>query len=66
MRKYLVLFNHNSKFFNNYAEIDATNKDDAYFSALRVYGNFTVATVMPANTRSYNWVALFGKTKLQT
>lgn len=66
VRKYLVLFNHNSELQNNYAEIGALNKDDAYYSALRTYGNVAVASVIPADIYGYNKVTLFGKTKLQT
>lgn len=65
MRKYLVLFNYKSKYQDNYAEIEALNSSEAYFSALRIYGNVAVSNVIPANTYGYNLVKLFGKTKLQ-
>ena len=66
MRKYLVLFNHNSKYQDNYAEIEALNKEEALVSALLTFGNFVVSSVMPADTHGYYFVTFWRKTKLQT
>lgn len=64
MRKYIVLFNMESRYFDNYAEVTARNQDLALVVACKAFGHVHVATVIPANEYGYDIVRAYRKTKI--
>lgn len=64
MRKYIVLFNMESRYFGNYAEVMARNQDLAFVVACRAFGNSHIATVILANEYGYDFVKAYRKTKI--
>lgn len=64
VRKYIVLFNYNSKYANNFAEVLAQSQDWAFVVACGVFGNRRVSTVIPANEYGYAYVKAYNKTKI--